>query len=92
MSGDSRNNTNTNTVQANAVAAVGGVPRKRFSPFIAFLLSLLIPGLGQLYTGRLIAGILWFIVVAIGYVAFIIPGVVLHIICAISAGMTNPYN
>lgn len=30
-------------------------------PFIAGLLSFVIPGLGQLYNGRVLAGILWFI-------------------------------
>jgi TM2 domain-containing membrane protein YozV len=30
-------------------------------PFTAGLLSLLIPGLGQFYNGRIIAGILWLI-------------------------------
>jgi TM2 domain-containing membrane protein YozV len=59
---------------------------------VAFLLSLLIPGLGQLYTGRLPAGIIWFIVVAIGYAAFIVPGIVLHVLSALFAGLSNPYN
>jgi TM2 domain-containing membrane protein YozV len=89
------NNANTNTVQAHSHAAAtvvaGGRPRKRFSPLVACLLSLLIPGLGQIYTGRLLAGILWFVVTAIGYVCFIIPGIVLQFICAISAGMSDPY-
>jgi TM2 domain-containing membrane protein YozV len=95
------NNANTNTVQSHshsgaaaaATVAVGGYrARKRFSPVVAFLLSLLIHGLGQLYTGRMLAGLIWFILTAIGYVCFIIPGIVLHICCAISAGMTNPYS
>lgn len=95
------NNANTNTVQSHshsgaaaaATAVVGGGarPRKRFSRFVAFLLSLLIPGLGQLYTGRLLAGIIWFFLTAIGYACYIIPGVILHICCAISAGMSDPY-
>jgi uncharacterized Zn finger protein (UPF0148 family) len=100
------NNANTNTVQsysaadahsgaaALAAAVVGGGTtslRKRFSPVVAFLLSLLIPGLGQIYTGRVLAGIIWFLLTAVGYVCFIIPGIILHVCCAISAGMTNPY-
>jgi TM2 domain-containing membrane protein YozV/ribosomal protein L37AE/L43A len=86
-------NVNTNTVQAhaNAAAVVGGYRRKRFSRLVAFLLSVLIPGLGQIYTGRLLSGIIWFLLTAVGYVCFIVPGVVLHILCAISAGMTDPY-
>jgi DNA-directed RNA polymerase subunit M/transcription elongation factor TFIIS len=79
---------------AAATTVLGGSTgplRKRFSPFIAFLLSLLLPGLGQIYTGRLMAGIFWFVLTAIGYVCFIVPGIILHICCAISAGMSNPY-
>ena len=30
-------------------------------PLIAGLLSLIVPGLGQLYNGRILAGILWFV-------------------------------
>ena len=28
-------------------------------PFIAGILSLIVPGLGQIYNGRILAGILW---------------------------------
>ena len=31
------------------------------NPLLAGLLSLILPGLGQLYNGRVLAGILWFI-------------------------------
>ena len=31
-------------------------------PFLAGILSLLIPGVGQLYNGRILAGILWLII------------------------------
>lgn len=78
--------TNVNTNIANA-----GVSRKRWSRIVAFLLSLLIPGLGQLYKGQVLSALVWFIVVAIGYVAFIIPGIVLHICCALGAAMGDPY-
>ncbi|MDT5061408.1 MAG: hypothetical protein QOH63_1867 [Acidobacteriota bacterium] len=32
------------------------------NPFIAGLLSLLVPGLGQIYNGRVIIGLIWLIV------------------------------
>jgi hypothetical protein len=38
------------------------------------------------------SGIVWFIVVAIGYVLLIVPGVVLYICCAIGAAMGDPYH
>lgn len=76
-------NVNTNVV--------GHAPVKRWSPFVAFILSFLIPGLGQCYKGQVINGIVWFIVVVIGYVMLIVPGVVLHICCAIGASLGDPY-
>lgn len=56
-----------------------------FSPIVAAFLSLIFPGLGQIYKGQLLNGIVWFIVVAIGYAALIVPGLVLHILCILGA-------
>jgi uncharacterized Zn finger protein (UPF0148 family) len=88
---DAKSNSGAAAAATTVLGGGAGPLRKRFSPFIAFLLSLLLPGLGQIYTGRLLAGVFWFVLTAIGYVCFIIPGIILHICCAISAGMTNPY-
>jgi TM2 domain-containing membrane protein YozV len=57
---------------------------------IAALLSLIIPGAGQMYKGHVGAGLVWLIVVVIGYVAFILPGLVLHFICILTAASTAP--
>jgi TM2 domain-containing membrane protein YozV len=74
-----------------ATATVVGVPRvKHWSRLVALLLSFICPGLGQLYKGHAIAGVLWFVVVAVGYVCFIIPGVVLHLLCVLSAASGDP--
>ena len=54
------------------------------SPLLAGLLSLWIPGAGQLYAGRIVSAILWFMAVGLGYV-LIIPGLVLHLFCIASA-------
>jgi hypothetical protein len=54
------------------------------SPLVAGFLSLWIPGLGQLYAGRVMAALLWFLVVGAGY-ALILPGLVLHLFCIASA-------
>lgn len=48
------------------------------SPALAGLLSALVPGAGHLYTGRLGAAILWFLVVSLGY-TLLVPGLVLHL-------------
>ncbi len=57
-----------------------------YNPGIAMLLSLIWPGLGQIYRGKLIRGLAWMIVVPLGYICFIIPGMVLHLLCIILAG------
>ncbi len=48
-------------------------------PGIAAVLSVLIPGLGHLYSGRLAAGAVWFLAVAFGYWAILVPGFLIHV-------------
>ena len=55
--------------------------QQQWNPAVAAVLSFFIPGLGQIYKGRIATGILWFFAVAIGYVMLILPGLVLHLIC-----------
>lgn len=76
-----------------ATANVGGAyhPIKRWEPGIAALLSILIPGAGQIYKGQPINGLVWFILTIGGYIAFIVPGVVLHLCCILGAAMGDPY-
>jgi TM2 domain-containing membrane protein YozV len=62
----------------------GGAPKP--SPGVAMVLSLVIPGAGQMYSGNVGSGFLWMICTAIGYAFFIIPGAILHIVCILSAG------
>jgi hypothetical protein len=71
------------------------IVQSSWNPAIAMLLSLLIPGLGQLYRAlsgdrpiQLLNGVVWFALVACGYV-FFWPGVVLHLFCVIGAGIGN---
>ncbi len=54
------------------------------NPGLAAVFSLFIPGAGQLYTGRFVAAILWFLVVTAGY-ALLLPGLILHVLCVVSA-------
>ncbi|HEY5926061.1 MAG TPA: hypothetical protein VIV11_30455, partial [Kofleriaceae bacterium] len=54
------------------------------SPGLAAVLSLFIPGAGHLYAGRIVAAVLWFLVVGAGY-ALILPGLVLHLFAIVSA-------
>jgi TM2 domain-containing membrane protein YozV len=55
------------------------------SPGIAAVLSVLIPGLGQVYAGRLLAGGLWFLATGFAYWAILVPGFVVHALCIWSA-------
>lgn len=64
---------------------------QKWSPGIAALLSFIIPGAGQMYKGNVGSGLLWLVCVVVGYALFIVPGVILHIICIITATAGDPY-
>ncbi len=58
--------------------------------FLAALLSLVIPGLGQLYKGCFLQAVLWFIVVGAAYTLlyhyiFALIPILLHIACIVQA-------
>ena len=57
------------------------VVRRAPSPGIAAVLSVLLPGLGQLYSGRLLAGAVWFAATSMAYWAVLLPGFIVHAIC-----------
>lgn len=54
-------------------------------PSTAAFLSFLIPGWGQMRRGRIIAGLIWMVLVITGYVMMVVPGLILHLICMIDA-------
>lgn len=80
-----------NNVNHAVATAAAGAATKRWSRLLAMFLSLLLPGLGQLYKGQPINAIVWFVLTAAGYGALIVPGILLHVCCIIGAGMGNPY-
>ena len=59
--------------------------RRAPSPGIAAVLSVLLPGLGQVYSGRLLAGGLWFLVTGFAYWTVLLPGFLAHALCIWSA-------
>jgi hypothetical protein len=59
------------------------------NPALAAVLSLIVPGAGQLYAGRPLSAVLWFVAVSIGYLLFIAPGVLLHALCVASAASAS---
>ena|SRR5690348_6928843 len=52
---------------------------------VAAVLSLIVPGAGHLYAGRPLSAVLWFVLVSVGYLLLIVPGVLLHVLCIASA-------
>lgn len=77
-----------NTALVNFAVAPPAVYRQRGNPGVAALLSFLWPGAGHIYCGEVGAGIGWMMATFVGYVAFIIPGIILHICCIVAANNT----
>lgn len=59
--------------------------RRAPHPGISAVLSVLVPGLGQVYSGRLLAGGLWFLATSLAYWAILVPGFLVHALCVWSA-------
>jgi TM2 domain-containing membrane protein YozV len=82
--------------QWEASTAKAGTPtvpvviKTRPSDGIAAVLSLFIPGAGQMYKGRLGQGFLWLGATVVGYLLLILPGLAIHFICIWAAYATTP--
>jgi TM2 domain-containing membrane protein YozV len=74
------------------VVVINQPPVQRWSPGLAAVLSFFLPGLGQLYKGQIINGIVWFFMVMCGYAALILPGLILHFFCVLGALSGNPWS
>jgi len=59
--------------------------RRLPSPGIAAVLAVLLPGLGHVYVGRLLAAAVWFLAISFAYWAILVPGFLLHAISIWSA-------
>jgi len=59
------------------------------SPGVAAVLSLVIPGAGQMYRGHVAGGLVWLFAVAVGYLLFILPGLLLHLVCIVHAASAS---
>src|ERR1041385_2726155 len=64
------------------------------NPLIAGTLSLLIPGLGQIYNGRILFGLIWLLVFGISWIGSVgFFGLIVHVIsawCAYSYAKDHP--
>jgi len=63
---------------------------QKWNPGIAALLSLVLPGAGQMYKGQVGNGIAWLVFVLIGYILFVLPGLILHLLCIFGAASGDP--
>jgi TM2 domain-containing membrane protein YozV len=70
--------------------ATGAHPSARQPSYgIAALLSLIIPGAGQMYLGKVGKGLVWLVLTVFFYVAFLPLGFIVHIACIVAAA-TKP--
>jgi TM2 domain-containing membrane protein YozV len=69
---------------------VAGHAHIRPSDTVAAVLSLIIPGAGQIYKGRTIMGLVWLVVTVLGYLTLVVPGMLLHFICIFQAAGMEP--
>jgi hypothetical protein len=61
-----------------------------YSPAAAAALSLFLPGVGQIYSGRVPQGVGWMLATGLGYLLFLVPGLILHICCIVNAAASPP--
>lgn len=66
--------------------------QQTWNPGVAAVLSLFIPGAGQMYKGQIGAGFGWLVGTIAGYCLFIVPGLILHIVCIYKAYSDVPAN
>ena len=56
---------------------------KERDPFIAGLLSFLLPGVGQIYNGQILWGVLWLLLTGVSWIGSAgTLGWIIHFICA----------
>lgn len=67
---------------------IPAVVKSRPSNGIAAVLSLFIPGAGQMYKGKTGQGLLWLLATVIGYM-MIVPGLIVHVVCIFNAAVAD---
>lgn len=62
-----------------------------FSPphSVSAVWSMMLPGIGQLMKGQVMAGIIWAVLVGSGYFFFFWPGLILHACCILDAALNK---
>lgn len=57
--------------------------------FFASIMSMMLPGLGQLMKGQIMPGIFWALAVGCGYFMYFWPGLIIHGFCILDAAITR---
>lgn len=78
------------SVNVNVSQTMTAGNQRHWNAFLAVILSLIFPGLGQLYKGQFLRAVLWVLLIIAGYVAFIVPGIILQFCCLIDAAVSEP--
>lgn len=64
--------------------------RPTWNPVVAVFFAFLFPGLGQLYKGQALRGFMWFWAIVLGYLCYILPGIILQFFCVVDAAISEP--
>jgi hypothetical protein len=59
---------------------------------IAAIMTMMLPGLGQLMKEQIMPGIFWALAVGFGYFSFFWPGLILHGLCILDAAFNKGHN
>ncbi|MGE3609345.1 MAG: hypothetical protein AB7I27_07145 [Bacteriovoracaceae bacterium] len=62
---------------------------KKVDNSIAAIMTMMLPGLGQLMKGQIMPGIFWALIVGFGYFSFFWPGLIFHIFCIMDAAFSH---
>jgi hypothetical protein len=68
----------------------GPNPKEPIPASVAAVMSMMLPGLGQLLKNQIMPGLLWAVFVASGYFAYMYPGLILHTLCILDAAFSRP--
>jgi TM2 domain-containing membrane protein YozV len=64
-------------------------PRKEHDTTVAALLSFFLPGVGQMYKGEVGLGVGFLLGTIAGYIACVVPGLILHVFSIINAAQKD---
>lgn len=55
----------------------------------AAIMTMMLPGLGQMLKGQIMPGIFWALAVGFGYFSYFWPGLIIHTFCILDAALSK---